>query len=455
MVPATVSSAGHGEGMKKTVVVVGALLVLAAAGTPVVNGILMERGYRQLVAEVNSIYREQGNDLQVEIVRYDRGLYSSEVEWQIDLGSMKTVYGVDRLVVLDRGRHGYTSVTFATSLAGNPWYQEFVASRLGGNDPLTVATEYSLLGTISAAIHLAPFTVTADGQTVDAKAADLKLTSDWELSRIQANGTWQGLTVQDQLKVEGVSFNSDLRLISSFIWDGGASLHVGKLSGRDGAKELAVDGLRTGYTLAYDQQRKSLDIETSYGVGRITDGLETVENGSATIGVRGLDAQAYEEAMKAYTKLLGQLLADIDAAGADPQTIRKQLENRLASAGLQLLGLVEKVLKAGLEIYVGEVQAGLAQGEVRGQAVLKLERDLSFVQMLSLSQQPEQFFDFLSLQADLQLPAELVAGTSPLLAPLHPGMKTGLLVREGNLLVGRAETRDKKLFINSEQVVFN
>ena len=72
------------------------------------------------------------------------------------------------------------------------------------------------------------------------------------------------MTVADKMSLEGVSFNSDLRLISSFIWDGGASVHVGKMTGRDGSTELTLDGMRTGYTLHYDEVKNSLDIEASY-----------------------------------------------------------------------------------------------------------------------------------------------------------------------------------------------
>lgn len=444
--------------MKKNVTVITvvlALAALAAAGMPFANGILMEKGFRELVAQVNTMYAEQGNNMNIEIGRYDRGITSSEVEWKIDLGSMKSVYGFDAIVMIDRGRHGYRGVTFTTSLEQNPWYAEFVASQAGGKDPLSIVTEYTLGGDIHSNISLLPMTIKTGTDTFESRAAQFAVTSDWNLDRVQASGTWDGLTVGDKMTVEGLSFNSDLKLISSFIWDGGASVHCGKLTGRDGVTELTLDGLRTGYTLQYDEVKKTLNIEATYGIGLLSDGLEKMENGSVTMGVRGLDAAAYEEAMRTYTKILGELLTELGSNTEDPQAVMQAFEARLSSAGLQMIGLLEKFLKPGLEIFISDVHAGLPQGDVSGELALKLEKELTVGQMFPMLQQPDILFEYLTLHSNVRLPAELVGENPMLLEPAYPGMKTGLFVREGTDLVSKAETKDKKLFINNEQIVFN
>jgi len=441
--------------MKKIVIAVVIVLALAAAGMPFVNGILMEKGYRELVAQINTMYAEQGNDMTMEIVRYDRGISSSEVEWKIDLGSFKAVYGIAEVVVIDRGKHGYRGVTFTSSLEKNPWYSTFIAGQPGGKDPIAIATEYTLGGDIRSDISLLPMTFKIEQDTFASRGAKFAIISDWKLERIQANGTWEGMTVADKMTMEGVSFNSDLRLISSYIWDGGVSAHFGKISGTDGVMELTMDGLRTGYTVQYDEVKKTLDIEVSYGVGLLSDGLEKVENGSATMGVRGLDAGAYEEAMKTYTKVLGEMLAELGANTEDPEAAMQAFQARMSSAGLQMVGLVEKFLKPGLEVFVSDVHAGLSQGEVRGELVLKLEKELTVGQMFPMLQQPEQIFEYLTFHANMQVPAELVGENPMLLEPAFPGMKTGLFVKDGTRLVSRMETKEKKLFLNNEQVDLN
>jgi len=441
--------------MKKIVIAIAIVLALAAAGMPFINGILMEKGYRELVAQINTMYAEQGNDMKMEIVRYDRSLLSSEVESKIELGNLKAVYGVDEVVVIDHGTHGYRGVTFTSSLEGNPWYEQFVAGQPGGKDPITIATEYTLGGQIRSNVSLLPMTFKAEQETIESRPAKFEITSDWKLERIQANGTWDGMTVADKMSLEGVSFNSDLRLISSFIWDGGASVHVGKMTGRDGSTELTLDGMRTGYTLHYDEVKNSLDIEASYGVGLISDGKETVENGSATMGVRGLDAAAYEEAIITYTKILGELLTEIGKNTEDPEVAMQVFQARMSAVGLQMASILEKFLKPGLEIFVSDVHAGLPQGEVSGELVLKLEKELTVGQMFPMLQQPEQIFEYLTFHSNMQVPADLVGENPMLLEPAFPGMKTGLFVKDGTKLVSKMETKDNKLFLNNEPVDLN
>jgi len=445
----------YGEKMKKALIAVIVVLGLAAASMPFVNGMLAEKGFRRLVEEVNTIYADQGYDLKVEVVRFDRGFSSSEVEWKIGFGKLKSLYGIEEIVLLDRGRHGFRSVEFVTSLERNPWYADFVGRQPGGVDPLAIRTTYTLDGGIRSVISLQPMTFTVEKDAGESKAAELVFLSDWELKRIQASGTWGGLIIADKLNVEGVSFNTDLRPISSFLWDGGGTIHVGKLSGRDADVELSMDGLRTGYGISYDETNKTIDIESSYGVGRISDGSEQLENGSATIGVRGLDAAAYEEAMKTYTRLVGEVLKELETAGDDPEALEQVVTARMNSIGMQMIGLMEKFLKPGLEIFVSDLHAGLSQGEVRGEATLRLEKQLSFAQLLPVSQQPEQLFEYVTFHSDVRLPAALVGENPLLLEPAYPGMKTGLFVREGSDLVSRSETRERKLFLNNEQIVFN
>jgi len=441
--------------MKKIVISIAVILTIAGAGMPFVNGMLMEKGFRTLADNINTMYADQGTGINVGIVRYDRGFRTSEVVWKIDLGQMKTVYGIDEIVMVDRGNHGYRGVTVTTSLERNPWYVDFVAGQPDGKDPLTIVTTYALDGAIETHVSLAPLDVTVENKHVVSQNAELTVASDWKLTRIQASGTWQGVKVADHLAMEGLAFNSDLRPISSFIWDGGASVHIGKLSGRDGSGEFSIDGLRGGYTLHYAKERTALDIEASYGVGLFSDGREKVENGSATLGVRNLDAEAYEEAMRRYTELLGDTMAELGSAGDDPEALQNILEQQSNNATLQMLSLAERFLKTGLEIYVSDVHAGLTQGEVQGEALLRLEKDLTMAQLLPVLHQPDQIFDYVSLNAHARLPAVLMGENTVLLEPVSPGMKTGLFVKEGTDLVNRTETREKRLFINNEPFAFN
>ena len=159
--------------------------------------------------------------------------------------------------------------------------------------------------------------------------------------------------------------------------------------------------------------------------------------------------------MKSYTKILGELLTELGNTTEDPEVALQAFQAKMSSVGLQMVSIVEKFLKPGLEIFVSDVHAGLPQGEVSGDLVVKLEKELTVGQMFPMLQQPEQVFEYLTFHSNTQVPAELVGENPMLLEPAFPGMKTGLFVKDGANLVSKMETRDKKLFLNNEQVDLN
>ncbi|MFV0437085.1 MAG: DUF945 family protein [Desulfopila sp.] len=432
------------------------VLVVAGLGLPFVNGILAEKGFRALVADLNEMNTDQGTGMTAEIVEYRRGLWNSEAVWKIDLGPLETVYGIEEIVFDNQARHGYTGVVVTTSLGRNPWYRQSIDRQLAGRDPLALTSTFHLGGSIQIDVALAPVSLHIDEHRVISQSADLLVETDWNLARVTASGTWQGLRIDDELAMEGLAFNSDLRPISSFIWDGGMSVHIGKLSGRDGQNQVVIDGLRGSYTLKYLREKKTLNLEETYGVGLFsTTGLQ-MENGSVTFGVRNLDARAYEEAIKISTGFLGVLFKELDAAGGDPEKIQTVVERQLNNATLQLLGLAERSLTAGLEIFVSDLHAGLAQGQVQGNMLLRLDKGLTMARMLPLLHRPEQIFAYIDLSGALRVPAGIVGERSGmLLTPLAPGRTTGFFVQDGTDLVNTTVTREHRLYINDEQLVFN
>ncbi|MCB2173829.1 hypothetical protein KQH41_01040, partial [bacterium] len=85
----------------------------------------------------------------------------------------------------------------------------------------------------------------------------------------------------------------------------------------------------------------------------------------------------------------------------------------------------------------------------------RLRDDLSFMQLVPLASEPSLALQFFDLESALTMPATLIEDPAPLTAPLHPAMSTGFFVREGELLVHRAETRDGALYLNGTEVVLD
>lgn len=441
--------------MKKGIIAVVVILVLVVLGMPVVNGILMEKGFRKLVENANTMYVDAGSDTKLEIIRYDRGLLSTEVEWKIDLGSLKSVYSIDEIVFLDRAKHGYRGVVSQTSLEKNSWYTDFVDDTLGGQDPVSMSTAYMLSGDIEMLLSLHPVTLMVEGETITSKPGELFIGSDWDLETFTANGTWQGFAVADQLELADVAFSSNLKVVSTYIWEGNGSVEFAKMSATDQDVNLIMEKLKIEQSLKFDEVKNTLAVDVSYGVGSISDGMEKVEDGFVTLGLRGIDAVAYEEAMKIYTDLVSDILDEIgDVAGNEDKLI-ELLSEQMDIASLQMMTLAEKFLKGGLEIYMHNLHAKFAQGEVDGNVLVRLEKDITLGQMIPMLNSPEMIFEYLSFASDVQLPIALVGDDPMLTSPIYPGMKTGVFVVDGPNLMHKAETKDKKLYINGEELQFN
>lgn len=441
--------------MKRILIVVGCLVVLAGASMPWVNGMLMERGYRQLVDQANAMYQEQGLDMKVEILRYDRSYKTSEVEWKIILGSYSGLYGVEEITMVDRGTHGLHKAVFSSSLEKNPWYQEFISSQPSFGDPLSITTEYDLLGDIQSRFTLAPLEMMVEGEKLMVKEASMEFTCDWLLENFTASGTWEGVQVGETVNIAGISLNSDMKIVSTYIWDGIAKIHIKNIEGREGDVEVQVDDVDLDYDIGYDPVKKVLEFEVSYGVGRFSDGTEEVKDAGVTFALRGVDAIAYEEFVRMYTELLGEVFADMQGAEDDPEAMLRAIEQKLTSVGLQMAGVAEKFMKSGFEISVSDLRAGLEEGNIHGEALIRLEKDMTMAQMFPMVQQPNLIFDYLSFHSDLRIPSTLVGENPMLLEPAYPGMQTGIFVREGDDLVSKIETREKKLFINEEEFSLN
>lgn len=441
--------------MKKGIIAVLVILVVAVAGLPIINGILMEKGFRRLVENANTMYAESGTDTKMEIVRYDRGLLETEVEWKIDLGSMKAIYQIDEVVFVDRAKHGYNGVVSVTSLEKNKWYTDFVSEKLGGQEPVSMTTAYMLSGDIAFTLSLKPFSVEVEGETLSSKPGEIVVTTDWDLTSFDTRGSWQGLNAAGQVEVADITFEANMKLISTYLWEGDVMIAVGSMRAMDQDVNVGMEQLTLEQSLTFDEANNRLAMEVTYGVGSITDGEDNVEDGRVTLGLRGIDAAAYEEAMKVYVELVADIVDEIGEAADDEEKMMELLSEQIESASLQMMGLVEKFLKSDLEIYVKNLHAKFPQGEVDGNVLIRLEKDATLAQMVPMLNSPQMIFDYLSFSSDVKLPIELIGENPMFTSPIYPGMQTGLFLVDGPSFTHKAETIDKKLFINGHEVPLN
>lgn len=441
--------------MKKIIVGVVFLLAVALLVVPFVNGLVMEKVIAQSFDNLNAMYAENGSDVSVVLMRYNRHAFRTEIEWKIELGSLQAIYGVDEVIFVDRAEHRLTGIVSETSLEKNQWFTEFVRDTLDGRNPLTIVSEYTLSGQIHSEFTLEPFSLPVEGEVVEIQAGRVTFDCDRELTNFYSEAAWEGFLVAEQLQVDGIVLTSSLEKISPYLWDGVLffSFAEGKNAGPGDHVEL-VD-FKNQYYFDVDQEENTVSVVTTFGAEHLGAGSEQVENGFVRIGVVNMALDGFEEIMKLYATMSNTALQDIAVLEKDPGKMKAILQKQLDQLQFQLITAFEHLLKKGLELQVSDLRAQLPSGEVKGDLVLSLKRDMSLAQFVPLVHQPELALDIFSLQADISFPAELIGDDPALVSPIYPGMPTGLFVKAGESFVNKTETRDGKLYLNGLEVTFN
>lgn len=441
--------------MKKIIVGVLLLIIIAGVGVPFVNGLLMEKVVKRSFSNLNTMYSDTGADVSTEIIRYDRDIFSTEIEWKLKLGSLKTIYGVDEIIFVDRADHGFTGIVSTTSLEKNKWFTDFVSNKLDGKNPLAITTEYNLSGQFVSTVTLDAFILPVDDEVVEIKAGKAVFGCDEELKNFNSEASWEGFSVPEKMKVDGISITSRLEKISTYVWDGTLSFGIEKSKIEGNLEQFELLNFKGDYSLDVDQEENTLSVVTTLGADHFLAGPEKVDDAFVRIGLVNLNIQGFEEFMKLYTEMANTVLKDIASAEDDPEKMKTIFQDQMARTQFQMISAYERLLKKGLEFQISDLHAQLPEGEVKGDVVLSLNKDMTFAQFVPLLNQPGLVSEIFSLESEVSLPAVLVGDNPMLLSPIYSGMQTGLFVKDGANLVHKAETRDAQLYLNGLEVLFN
>ena len=441
--------------MKKIITGFMILLIIAGVCAPFVNGLVMEKIVKQFQNDLNKIYAGTGSGMTIEIIKYGRNFSSTEIEWSIKLGSLATIYGVDEIILIDRADHGFTGVVSKTSLEKNQWFIDLLNDKLDGKNPLDITTTYKLWGKIESIVDIGAFSFQVENEAVDFRPGRVVTESDVGLKHLSSKATWEGLSVPDKVRIGGCSLVYDLEKISTYIWDGEISYEIKNIKIEDQKENFELMNFKGQYTLDFDKKKNILSTGGTVEIDNLAAGNEKVKDTFIRLDVNNIDAEGYEELMKLYAQTMHSILDDISAAKENPEKIDKVLEEQMATTGPQMMAAYEKFLKKGLEIKISDMHAQLPVGKITGNIALKLNQDVTFAQLASITMQPNLAFDIFSLQSDLSFPAKLVGDNTTLVSPVFQGMQTGLFVLDGENLVHRAQIKNGKLLLNGNEVVFN
>ena len=437
--------------MKKFLILT--FLVLAAVGAflPWVNGMVMEKLARDSFSRLNEIAEKNGSGIRYDILEYHRGYDRSRALWKVELGPLARGE-VTEVVFSETATHGWTKVTSQTRLQENDWYADWVNGPMKGEDPLAIRTRYAAFGPIVTRVTLAPFSLDLEGRSMNIGALDLTVSMDRTLSKGDLDGTWEGLSNDKESRLAQVAVQSRMEKVSGLIWQGRARLSVKALAIEDPKAPLAVSNLVLTTEMAADKAAGQMDVFVTAGAEDIALDGESLSRWSLGLGLKKMDMQALEEISRVYAEMTGRmapLLSDPDISPEKRDRILGQLmlENRMA-----LVSHFEKMLKKGFGLDVSPVDITLPQGRIQGHFYLSLLKDMTLAGFFPVAAQPELALEIFSLDSDLSLPGEFLRTQPNLTVPLFNGMKTGVFSLEGGRLHHRAQTREKRLYLNGEAV---
>jgi uncharacterized protein YdgA (DUF945 family) len=442
--------------MKKGVTVIAVLLIIIGLA-PFINGVLMEKTVRQAFIDARTINAAHGDVYSLELVRYERNFYSSDIEWKINFGPLKTIYGVEEIVFTDHARHGYSGAVSTTSLEKNIWFTDFVTRELQGHNPFTLQTSYSHFGKLESTLSLTPFTLQQGNTSIEVGAGEFKIITDNTLQNFKSSALWQGLnhSTSETPLLGKISMDAEIELLSPYLWDGFINFSMESLSFMHPQTNIDLAALQVGSVFKVDHNNDTLSTLTSFACKGFNAAEQSIGRAEMKVGMRGMNTTRYENFMKMYTTIVADLFRDMAALQGNPGRITELLEEKTVILGFQLIAAYEELLQQNLEIFIQDLLVEIPEGTIQADITLRLLKDIGLMQLVPLVDSPEMALDIFALNSDIRLPVKLVGEPELLLTPLYPGMATGMFVRDGDSLIHRAETRQGKLFLNDREFVLS
>ncbi len=442
--------------MKKLLIVLICMVVVCAAGLPIANGIIMERTLKSAVEENNSNAAKAGTGLRVKILDYNRGLFSSRVKWCIENPGGFPGSDTSQLVLVNQGKHGFWRIISQTSLQENPWYMQWVNTRLNGKDPLSIQTRFSLAGTMGSTIHLDAFSIEDKGKKIDVHALDFDVSMGKGFETLDATGRWEGLSQGSEFVMGPVNFTSDLYQLTDMIWAGKNTFSLAQLKINDGkSNPVDLSGLTLNFDTSASEDKKTMAMAMDFHVDRIELGGKPLSDWAATLKLKQMDIASFEQVILLYSDMMTQAGQRLEKTGGNSGDFQKILQDEMARNTPQLVSALNGLLKKGLGMEITGLDIDLPEGTVTGGLDLSLKKDLDPSKLFILAMQPDMVFSFFDLDAELSLPYALAGGIPNLTEPLFPGMATGFFVIKGDLLSLDMHIKEEKLFLNGNQVVLN
>ncbi|MBW1615757.1 MAG: DUF945 family protein [Deltaproteobacteria bacterium] len=436
--------------MKKITLTIILIITLAIFATPILGGFMAERIIKRVTNNINRENANIGADISLEITRYDRNLFSSQIEWKIKSGFLKRLYDIDEVLFTENAKHGFAGIVSSTSLEKNGWFKEFINNRLDGKNPLKVKTKYNYIGNIKNIITTDSFILKEGKEIYNFMPANIYVAFDKKIKNVLIKADFKGLSAADRLILNDISLNLKGKKAAKYIWEDNTVLSVKKIYVKDFNDYFEISDAKLDYSANFDKAKDVLSFKIGSGfesaLFEAEKKEEEVKNASLKLEINGVNAKGYNNLIKTYYQKVYEI----------SKHLKKEdfIEEQAIFFGAQMIEAYEKLLKKGLEFKVSDLKAEVKEGKIKGNISLALKKDITLATLFPIIINPLTALDIIDLKSDIILPYKLAMDEQELLYPIYPGMNTGLFVKKGDNLVHNAETKDGKLILNGEELIF-
>ncbi len=431
--------------MKKLGIGLAALVVVTVLGTWGLNTALVDRFSRQTMENVNTLSRENGSDIRLELVSLQKGLTRSVVEWKVDLGLLGEELGVEALYLTDHIRPGFMELVSRTRLDKTPGYKRWIQDELGGKEPLSIETRFKWNGDMASTLTLTRFQLEdPDGESLVVRPGTITTRINGAMDHMESQGEMGGVVFSDVFKLDDLSFEMVQERVSSRIWTGRSVFSIGELFFSNDLDEFWLNKVWAKSRLSLDPDKEQLNLDMVYGMDRAV--FPDLELGKSQMGfqVNQVDVAGYEQMMALYLNMLTDTRLSPES---DPVVDAWMARNQP-----KIMAALESMLNQGLAFEIKDVKLALPQGDVLADLSLTLNRDTTFAQLMPIANAPETALDIFSITSGVRLPAGFATDYPFLTQPLYQGMATGLFVLQGDELRLGLDTRDGRLYLNGNEM---
>jgi len=411
------------------------LVVVAGIALPYGTGYLTEQQWQQASQEVNG----SQTWLEMQVGRYDRGLWSSEFEGTLLL---RDPAGGEELSVpyLASVSHGVTgSLTDFKPVngwtpAGESWF---------GDDAPRLTAETRLWGSAVAELTVPKFSITDDGnmETVFGSGGVVRVNGSLGADAVNISADWSSLVIASEevdLRFSDLTLEQEMQRLSGDIWIGEGTLALQSLELMPAdADAVMLRGLSFYSNSEAVNDNSALDSFISVKLDELQLAGDTLGPHRIEFELKGLNVDAWNAVSRSVTDMQ---LAAFAAENGDPTAFQQQMQ-AMSDVGESM----QMLAAAGFSVGFPDIHLVSPDGPLQGKVLVTHPGATGDSESLLI-------MPALEGEMELSIPLALAENNEAVRMQTAPLIKDGLLITEGDRLLLKATLKDLVLNVNGRPI---